>query len=154
MKINLLMNSNAVLSGFLNIDILPGENKVQGDLSNLDSLVDDASCTEIVARNVLEYVPHTKVLDVLTHWVKKLSHGGKITINTTDLRSVAKGILRDTISIDETLSVLYGPLNNPLNCKKSAMTAHTLSALLSSLGLVITNKMIDSYEISITAERQ
>jgi len=154
MKINLLRNSNQTMSGYLNIDILPGENKVQGDIANLDNLVDDASCYEIVARNILEYVPHTEIPQVVGHWVKKLSHGGKITINTTDLRSIVKSVAREALTIQETLELLFGKNSTVFDGKKSAMTAHTLSALLEANGLKVTNKAIDSYEISITAERQ
>lgn len=152
-KINLLRNSNQTMSGYLNIDIFPGENKVQGDISNLNNLVDDASCYEIVARNVLEYIPHQEIPQVVAHWVQKLSHGGKIIINTTDLKSVSKSIIRDNITPSETLEILYGKQLNALDCKKSAVTTQILSALLESNGLKIINKCIDSYELSITAER-
>lgn len=141
------------MSGHLNVDILPGPNKVQGDISNLDNLVDTASCTDIIARNVLEYVPHNEVPEVVAHWISKLRHGGKITINTTDLRSISKTILRDAFSPSEMLELLYGKQSNPLDVKKSAMTTQMLSALLESGGLKITNKSIEAYEISITAER-
>jgi len=153
MKLNLLRNSNKVMSGHLNVDILPGEGKVQGDIANLDSLVDAASCTDIVARNVLEYVPHPDLLPVLNHWISKLRHGGKITINTTDLRSIAKAVARDALEPSEYLELLYGRQRDAFDIKRSILTPSTLSALLESASLRVINKSIDSYEFSITAER-
>lgn len=153
MKLNLLRNSNRVMSGHLNVDILPGENKVQGDIANLDPLVDNASCTDIVARNVLEYVPHPEIVNILNHWISKLRHGGKLTIVTTDLRSIAKSIIRDALEPSDYLSLLYGEQRNAFDIKRSILTLGTLSALLESAQLKITNKSMDSFEFSITAER-
>jgi len=153
MKLNLLRNSNKVMSGHLNVDILPGEGKVQGDIANLDPLVDNASCTDIVARNVLEYVPHNELVSVLNHWISKLRHGGKLTINTTDLRSIAKAVVRDALEPSDYLNLLYGQQRNAFDIKRSILTASTLSALLESANLKIVNKAMDAYEFSITAER-
>ena len=58
MKINLLLDGHA-LSGYKNIDPYGygDETKVVGDVENLHDIVEDAEATEILALDIIDFLP-------------------------------------------------------------------------------------------------
>jgi hypothetical protein len=152
-KINILRNSNEVLNGYINVDNFPGPDKVQCDVTNLDTIVDDSFATEIIAKNILEYYEYTKVGPIMGGWLKKLRHGGKITIVATDYRAVSRAIMREMITPEQSLQLLYGTQQTNLLCKKCSFTVDMLKSIFQQAGLNITNIVLANFQICITGER-
>ena len=153
MRINLLRDSNNIRNGYLNIDNFVGENKAQGDVTNLDPLVDDGTAEEIIANNILEYYEYGKSANILNNWLKKLRHGGVLTIITTDYRAVCKAVLREVITPAESLPFLYGTQTSSLMYKKSGYTLDILQNVFTQAGLNITKVNLSNLQISISGER-
>lgn len=153
MKINLLRNSNNLLNGYVNVDNFVGEGKVQGDVTNLDSIVDDALADEIVAKNILQFYEYSKLVLIINGWIKKLRHKGSITIIVPDYRAICKGIVKDIIDVNTALPLLYGPQTHPLLCYKSSMSVDFIKQILIESGLVIEKIHLDDFQICITGYR-
>lgn len=153
MKINLLRNSNELLNGYVNIDNFVGEGKVQGDVTNLDTIVDDALADEIIAKNILQYYEYSKLVLIVQGWVKKLRHNGSITIVVPDYRAICKGIAKDIITVNNALPLLYGPQTHALLCYKSSMSLDFIKQILTEAGLVIQKIDLDDFQICITGLR-
>lgn len=155
MKINLLRNSNDIINGYLNIDPFaqPGENKVAGDITNLDSWCEDAEATEIIARDVIDFLDPPTVNNALSNWLKKLRHGGRLVIGGVDLYEVGKAITEFEINGDQAMKLLHGEQVKPGDVRKSNTTMKDMIQTLQNFGLRIISKRSDSFMFSITAER-
>jgi hypothetical protein len=154
-KINLLINNNSVRNGFINVDpfAVPGDGKVGGDVGNLDHVACDAECDEIVADDILDYIPNDVSGDTLLNWIGKLRHGGTLTIGGVDLREVSRMFTRQEIDVSEANAVLYGRQRLPLEYRKSTSTIQHVINMLESKGLKILNKRIEGAYYSVTARR-
>ncbi len=156
MKVNLLIHSNAVRSGFTNVDPLasPGSpDRVQGSVTNLDEIVEDAEATELVALDVIDYVPAPDVPGVIAGWVRKLRHGGQITIGGVDLRDVAKAVVFQQLSPNEAAGLLYGEQVAPWDYRKGTYTIQHVINILLGHGLQIMLKESDRFHYYVTARR-
>jgi hypothetical protein len=155
MKINLLYNSNNLLSGYLNIDPLSSEDdiqsgkKVQGNIFDLNWAVEDAECTSIVAEDIINYVPAENIAQVLDNWVRKLRHNGTIIITGVDLYEVCRGINGRYIDLENANQLFYGETGE----KKSILSGSDLTRALEECGLKIIKNRYNSYKYTIEAER-
>lgn len=155
MRVNLLLNSPTMRNGFLNIDpfATPGDGKIYGHVTCLDGHVEDAQASEILASDVLDFLPPKAVNDAVTHWIKKLRHGGTITIGGLDLREVARRLSSHQISIDEANLLVYGEQSSPWQCRKAAVSLPLMADQLQRTGLVVTGKSYREVFYSVTARR-
>lgn len=156
MKINLLLNSKAVRSGYTNLDPLapPGDpDRIPGTLTNLDDFVEDAEATEIVALDVIDFVPSTDTNDVLAHWIRKLRHGGILTIGGVDLRDVCKAVVFQQLNLTEANLLLYGEQEAPWQYRKATLTLQHVINALEEQGMEITRKHSDRFRYCVTARR-
>src|ERR1044072_4853402 len=98
MKINLLYNSNNLLSGFINIDPLASPEEIKSGkkivsfLDNLDGVVEDSECTAILAEDILCYIPAKDVGGAIDNWIRKLRHKGTLIISGYDIFEICRGI--------------------------------------------------------------
>lgn len=153
MKVNLLRNSNQIKNGYVNLDIIPGEGKTQCDLTDLDAVVDDSYANEIVANNILEYYDYNKSQQIVKAWIRKLRRGGSLSITATDYRAVSKAVVRESLSIQDAMRLLYGNQDNPINYKKSAYTLDSLKEMLLNGGLKINKIELSNFVIFIEGVR-
>ncbi len=153
MKLNLLRNGKTLLSNYANIDIVPGENKIQGEVSDLDNLVDAASCDDIIATNILEYYEHNQIGAIIKHWISKLSHGGTLKLTTTDARGIAKALERKSLPLDKIFDLVYGGQTGPLSYKRSMLTLDVLCATLETHGLTILERVTNDFQIFVVGKR-
>lgn len=155
MKINLLINSTNVRKGFINVDpfATPNDGKLRGNVGNLDGIVDDAECEVLVCDDVLDFIPQDVSGDVLVNWIKKLRHGGTITIGGVDLREVSLAFSRQEIDLQSANILIYGNQRLPVSYRKSSSTIQHVIGLLKSRGLDILDKKVDSCFYSVTARR-
>lgn len=158
MKINLLFNNPYdVRSGYLNIDPYAGPNdqagRIPGDINNLDDLVSAGEATEVVALDILDKFPRQYVDQILTHWLSRLAHGGRLTISVIDLYEVAKAFLNEAIDVDKTNTLLHG---DPETKGKQVHTNFTLAQLnevLTNKGFKVLRRCVENNYAIITVER-
>lgn len=98
MKINLTMGNDPPKTGYENLT----------DVRNLDSTVCDAEATEILALDVIDYIPIDKTNKTLDHWISKLRMGGKLIVGGVDAFSVAKAFSSYQIGINEYNELIHG----------------------------------------------
>lgn len=156
MKVNLLINSNAIRNGFLNIDPFAhgAEGKTAGDLSNLDSLVDDAECDQLVADDILDYLPMDVRDAALDNWIKKIRHGGTLSIGGVDIREAASAYLLHYIDLKQVTGLIYGQQRLPCEYRKSTMTLQHVIKALNDRGMdIITKKKYNVCYYTVTARR-
>jgi len=118
-KVNLFV-SGFPLNGYLNISSLvkPGEDVIQNDLTDLNSVLDHNSVRELLANDVLDYIPLHGKQQVLGNYLCKISHGGKIIIKGIDIREISRLIYLGHIDFIEANKLIYGEASNIYNLKK------------------------------------
>ena len=95
MKINITIGGSEK-SGYLNIDALKDL-----EIRNLDEYVDPAECFEIVAEDIVDYIPKQELPSVIDNWVSKLRHQGTIIVGGTDAFEVCKMFSQNSINLVE-----------------------------------------------------
>lgn len=153
MKLNLTLG-HPPINGYLNVDpFFDHDGKTKCDLDKLEC-VDDGECSEILAIDVLEYVPVPIADQTLTHWVSKLAHKGVLVIGGTNLRQVCKCILDKTLDIDRANQILYGEQRFPGDLKYGMVDMERLCAALQTKGLKVISKQLDGLKMIVKGERQ
>jgi hypothetical protein len=156
MKINLLYGSDNVLSGFLNIDPFAKDEDIKknkGRVDNLDEICEDAECLSIIAEDIIDYFSSKEVDNIISHWIKKLRHGGKIVIGGIDLIEVSRSFNNKYIDLINTNLLLFGDQSESWKYRKSCLTSSELVKGLQGLGLNILKNRINNYKYTIEAER-
>lgn len=156
MRINLLLdNKTDIRINYVNIDILADgtDERMRGDITNLDSFVCDNEAEEIVAHNILEYYPSSLISQIMSNWLKKLIHKGRLIIGCTDIDLVAKAIIEgkiDRVSLD---CLIYGEQKHNWQFKKCALSCEKLCDWLENKGYKIIHKRFNKFNFVITCER-
>lgn len=146
MKLNLHMESPGdERSGYVNIDA--------SQSADIDGFVDDGEASEIVALDVLDYFPGPDVDDILNKWLKKLAHGGVLTLSVVDLREVSRAILAGSISLVDANELLFGKQEKDWQFKKSAFTLSQLAEVLETLGYKVLAKRVQNFRAVVTVQR-
>lgn len=156
MKINLLLNGDGIRSGYLNLDPLADPNdsmKTQGDICNLDEYVDDAEADEIIATDIIDFLPTNDLESVLSHWLSKLRHGGSIVVGGVDIREVARGLLNQRLTLNQANMLLYGGQQSPHDYRKTTLTLQKLLEIFQQLGFKVIQKRQENYFYQVKAER-
>lgn len=158
MKVNLLLDSPGdVRSGYVNIDQFAKPNdsagRIQGDVSNLDQYVDTGEATEIIALDILHHFGPNDADTVLSNWLSKLAHGGKLTFSVVDYKEVARGILANTLSADDVNELLHGTQDPAWKGHRSSFTLSDLVQVLQNRGFRVLSKRVQSYRAILTVQR-
>lgn len=156
MKLNLLLGSNDIRTGFVNIDPTAADNdpvKFKGDVFNLDHIADGNEVQELLAYEVLDYVPADKADKVLAHWFSKIAHKGTITVSCTDLNEVARCLQHRIMHSDEANAILYGQQKQPWQFKKCAFTLAILAQTFTEHGFKVLASRIHNYRGIVTGQR-
>ncbi len=156
MKLNLLFDSDNVLSGYTNVDPYADEKdkrKIKGDVDNLDYLCEEAECQHIIAVNVLDHFSSKDVDHILEHWISKLRHKGIITIGGVDLVEISKAINNNYIDLIQANIMLFGLQSEVWQTKKACLTSSSIIIALQNCGLRIIKNRINNYQYSIEGER-
>lgn len=151
MKLNIDIRG-FILSGYTTVSPAGGLGKPI-DHRNLDAVCEANECEEIYAPHVLNHIHVGELDQVITHYISKLRHGGKLIIGGADIRDLAKKIIKDEITVEESNRLLYGPTHfNWVNhCSMYAM--HDIVALLRSKGLKVVSQKCDDFWFSVEAQR-
>ncbi len=114
------------------------KNDVEASLKD----VGDAECEEIVLDQVIGDVEDP--VKTMTDCVKKLRHGGTIIITGREAFIIAEAFVIGVIDINRY---------NQLVSHANMFTLDTVGGLLESLGLRITKKRIEDFEMVIEGTR-
>ncbi len=105
-----------IRNGYINVNNMPvpidhmAENTklVAGDYKNLDPIFQDDSLEEIIFNPPLSVVTPNQLPDLLTHWHKKLKHGGILKIHTIDIRKVGRAAHSGNIGLQDIHNLILG----------------------------------------------
>lgn len=114
-------------------------------IQNLSS-VDDATCLSIHLSDCMDYIPPQERYKLLGNAIKKLRHGGELTISGTDILAVAQQINSFMLSIDKANSILY-------QGRLSSDSVNNVLNNVQSMGLELINVKIDGVFYSIKTRR-
>ena len=150
MKLHLHQNPEDELNGYTNICLGATENRDE----ELDAAVDDAEVVELVANNVLEFIPLTDLVNFLEHLIQKLRHGGTLVITGVDAYTVAKDYTSYRLSIENFNVLLHGNQRDAANIKCATLTLHGMvNFLREEFGLTIMRQHLEDYNYVIEAKR-
>lgn len=157
-KVNLIYGEGDVLDTHLNINPFTKKTQegflVRGELTNLDKYVDDAEVDEMVALDVIDYIPTTQTKEALDNWLSKLRVGGRIIIGGIDILSISKSITDGSLDAPLANLLIHGKQDKPYLIKRASFSAYDLSKYLeSSYNLGIVKKDIINYNMLVEAQR-
>ena len=121
-------------------------------------IAEDAEVTELVANDILEYIPLTQLNEFLAAMITKLRHGGTMIITGVDSYSVAKDYVAHKLSIEDFNILIHG-------YNDSAREGHTdskcatlalqglVSYLKTEFGLKIVRQGLEDYKYMIEVQR-
>lgn len=155
MKINLSIEKNS-LQGYINICpfITEQDSGITKDrIDNIDKYVDDGEAEEIRIVDAIQYFAGIDTEILFHNWIKKLKHGGKLIVVTTDLMQVCRAIANYNLDIDTANTLLYGQQKEQWQFYRAGFTMSQLVDYLQSRGLKITKKRILDYKCVVEAIR-
>jgi predicted SAM-dependent methyltransferase len=153
MKIRITVGETEKLNGYVNIDPITKFDGIASDIRNLDDIVSDSECMEILSDDVIDFLEKKESMKVLSHWIKKIRHGGKIIVTSVDAYEVAKSFYRKTFDIDIFNKAIHGSFSEPWDVRLSHTTMEELSDFFQSQGLIVTKKRINGIKLTVEAER-
>jgi hypothetical protein len=150
MKINLLYDSNNILSGFFNIDpySISDPNKVCCDLENL-YFCSEGEAEEIICDEILSFYPKETVNRMIAHYVTRLGHGGSITISDLNAYEISRQFTLGKINLEEYNQQAFGGKYE----RKSWVGIPEVVGILAEMGLIIKLKRIDGFKFTVKAVR-
>lgn len=111
------------------------------------NVVADAECTEILAEDLIDYLPLPKMGEVLK-WVRsKMRHGCKLIIGGTDIYELSKAFSSFHISLTDFNKLVYS------EGKSTMLTLPALVELIEQLELKVITKRVNNFKMVVVAER-
>lgn len=157
MKLNLLLNDpGGVRSGHLNVDPYVGPDdplRTRGSPFNLTDLADKGEVTDLVALDILGFLPKPEVVRVLDHWVGLLAYGGTLTVTMLDIDEVARLLYLGKLSSEQAEQLVHGG-GDEWKVRRSFTTAEKLAANLAARGLRVLKKRVgENCQSLVVAQR-
>ncbi|HTH79315.1 MAG TPA: DUF4214 domain-containing protein [Ramlibacter sp.] len=142
-----------IRDGYTNVDMNAfHQPDLIADISNIHQ-VEDGTVEEVLAQDVLEHVPRTKVLPALVEWNRVLHVGGILRLRVPDLTSIARMILageHKAVVVD----MLYGTQPYAGDFHTAGFTVQSLTSELKEAGFALESaEIIDSWMISAVARK-
>ena len=153
MKIRITVGETEKLNGYINIDPITKFDEIAIDIRNIDEVVSDAECTEIISEGVIDFLEKEESMEVLSHWIKKLRHGGRIVVTSIDAREVSRSFYKKEIDIEIFNKAMHGNFSAPWDVHLSHSTVEELSDFFESQNLNVTKKRINGIKLIVEAER-
>jgi hypothetical protein len=152
MKVNITLNTNEPRNGYINLNPLADPNDANFIRTNINELgvyLDDGEAEEIIALDVVDYVPLAEKENILRHWLSKLAIGGTITIGGNDLRQIAKALSFNQLDLNQTAELLYGSQL----IRSGLITCDRMRKVLEGSGLKILESRLVNFSYYVKAER-
>jgi len=159
-KLNLIYFDDDILSGYINIHpwaMSEQEDPIVriGNLFNLGIFVDDSEANEIIANKVVDYLSPQEFDQAIGEWIKKLRHGGQLTIIGTDLYMVLKDAISFKISAKKANKLIFGQQSQEFILKRQLLNCRGVALLLEKeFGLEILEQKYDGYNFIVTGRRK
>lgn len=132
-KLNLGSGDRTLDSSFLNCDIRPIDNvDIVCDTKKLP--VDDNLVDEIYAIDHLEHFDRTAAEDILLEWHRALKPGGRLTLQTPNMQTLATMIVDNSEDIDKVIRWIFGGQDYPGNYHFNGFTPASMYSLLEKVG--------------------
>lgn len=140
------------IAGYVHVDPKPQNQSIPSypkslDELDLDTIVENNECVEIVAGELINFIPVSKLFDILGQISRKLRHGGKLTIGGTDLYAMSVAVINGMLNPREVNDAIYSESH------KAMIPMNDVADLLTKLGLVVTNRELNGISYIIQAER-
>lgn len=110
------------------------------------SMIEEGSCEYIDINNYLDFIPYQERDKVLSVVLKKIKHGGKVSIDGFEIVAIAQFICNYKLDIDNANDVLF-------NGRKSCVQLNDLLKRVAEHGFVFSMVKIDSCKYFVEAER-
>jgi len=151
MKLNLGCGQD-IRPDYLNIDIKDNnvENFRVGCVRCIDWICEDETVEEILAMDILAYIPPNDLKSTIKNWISKLQPNGIIKMSIIDLFAVSEAFVRGQASTDEFIILLFGKVNDQ---RLSAMDSQMLLSLIEEQGLIIKTKRFDGIIFYVEAQK-
>jgi hypothetical protein len=152
MKLNLTLEANSSRSGYVNINPLASPddpNFIRANVNELGLYVDDGEAKEIIALDLIDYVPIQEKENIVRHWLSKLALGGTITIGGNDLGQITKAFAYNQLELSQAAELLYG---NQL-ARSGLVTCAQMRKILEGGGLKIIESRLSNFSYYVKAER-
>lgn len=147
MKIYLTIGQDE-LEGYTTLSPLRGYN-----IREIDSeIVALAEAQEILATDIVDFIPVKVLPNVLSNYVSKLRKGGKILIGGTDIQMLSVLAARREIDVHTLNETIYG-VDSAVYAKSGMVSINDVSALLEQLGLRLTSKKLNGIKYLVEAVR-
>jgi predicted SAM-dependent methyltransferase len=143
--------------GWLNVDsrrLYPeGATFCCCDLLDLDARIDDNSCEEIAALDVLEHSSWRELDAVLTMLARKLRPGGVLFVQAPDLEKIAAAYLQGTLDHHGAQRLLYGDQGYPENTHRNIWSPAEAVRRLQMVGLQVERLEHINYNVQVWGRR-
>lgn len=152
MKLNLTLEAGSPRSGYVNINPLADPNDpnfIRANVNELGIYVDDGEAKEIIALDLIDFVPIQEKENIVRHWLSKLALGGTITIGGNDLGQIARAHALNQIDLGQTAELLYG---NQLQ-RSGLVTCSQMRKILEGGGLKVLSARLNNFSYHVIAER-
>lgn len=139
--------------GYTNVDLNDfHEPDLVADITDIHQ-IEDGAADEVLAQDVLEHVPSTKVMPALVEWNRLLCSGGTLLVRVPDLRSIAGMFVAGAPEAD-LIQMLYGTQSYAGDFHMSGFTVDRLKGMLDEAGFSLASvEIIDRWLISATARK-
>jgi hypothetical protein len=135
------------MNGYENISL----GQTDDPLAELEASAHDAQSTEVIANNVLEYLPLTDISKFLDCVVSKLRHGGTLILTGVDAYTVAQDYVAFKLTIEDFNLLLHGHGDF---VKKGTLALHGLvNYIKQEFGLKVISKTLEEYNYVIEVQR-
>jgi predicted SAM-dependent methyltransferase len=138
--------TNVDLNGFHEPDLI-------ADITNIYQ-VESGAAEEVLAQDVLEHVPSTKVMPALVEWNRVLCLEGILRVRVPDLKSIANMLLAGAAPQADLVQMLYGTQSYAGDFHMAGFTVEILTAMLEEAGFSLSSvEIVDGWLISATARK-
>jgi hypothetical protein len=157
MKANLVYgDAGQVLDNYLNINPYgeeEGDVKV-GGVQNLDEHIDNGELEELIAVDVLEYIPTNKIADTLSNWVSKLKVGGKLTLGFVEARLKGREFGNYRMALEDFNAAIHGSQEKPYMIKRTSLTAmQVIDHMVKAHTVQVVQKRLNNEYATVIFER-
>jgi predicted SAM-dependent methyltransferase len=142
-----------IREGYTNVDINAFHKPdIVADIADIHQ-VEDSFAEEVLAQDVLEHVPRTKVMPALVEWNRVLQINGILRLRVPDLKSIAKMILSGG-NESTVVDMLYGTQSYTGDFHMAGFTTESLADELRQAGFLTESMEIsDGWLISASARK-
>lgn len=117
--------------------------------NNLDAVCKDGEAEEIVANEVLAFMPPAEASEAIKHWFTKLSSDGVLQLSFTDVYLACQAAHLRLLNLEQIHNAFLGDDR----VKRSLMTTNIARSFLENVGYKIEFISTDHISVTITARK-